>query len=133
MTAPAAAARSFPPFLYGSVEHWYSQCEAKTVERRLEANQDGTLTWCPEWWRHPEAVSRLEALWRAWEVCRYQDGEAPARWWWQHHDPIFTVLSHPKRGPFADCKPTKHHAGDMVEFLPHTPAEPGWWGSEPAA
>jgi Domain of unknown function (DUF4913) len=60
-------------------------------------------------------------------VCRYLDGEAPARWWWQHHDPIFAVLSHPKRGPFADCKPTRHAAGDVTEFLPIETAPDGWW------
>jgi len=57
------------------------------VQRRLEALGETSMTWCPQWWRHPQAVSRLEALWRVWEVCRQLDGEVPARWWWQHFDP----------------------------------------------
>lgn len=27
-------------------------------------------TWCPQWWRHAEAIVRLEALWRSWEHLR---------------------------------------------------------------
>ena len=33
--------------------------------------RDGlALHWCSQWWDHPEAVSRLEALWKAFEVRR---------------------------------------------------------------
>lgn len=28
--------------------------------------------WCPQWWRHAEAIWRLELLWRSWEVSRLQ-------------------------------------------------------------
>ncbi len=124
--SPAPAQQ--PPPLFDSLEDWYQQVLAVTVQRRLEAAQEGTLTWCPHWWEHPEGIARLEALWRAWEVCRFLDGEAPARWWWQHHDPIFAVLSHPKLGPFADCKPDKHASGNVTQFLPIVDAPVGHWG-----
>ena len=42
-----------------------------TVEHLLPThvrNVDGRAAkWCFEWYFHPEAVSRVEALWRAWE------------------------------------------------------------------
>ena len=59
-------------FLYTGVEDWVINLLAPTIERRLDASGAGTLTWCPLWWQHPEANARLEALWRAWEVCRDQ-------------------------------------------------------------
>lgn len=36
---------------------------------------------CPEWWRHPEAVARLEAVGRAWELPRTDPGFALAPCW----------------------------------------------------
>jgi hypothetical protein len=29
--------------------------------------------WCPQWWDHPEAVMRIEGMWRAWEQMRKAD------------------------------------------------------------
>ena len=26
--------------------------------------------WCAQWWKHPEAVCRLTALWLSWEASR---------------------------------------------------------------
>ncbi len=28
--------------------------------------------WCPQWWRPPKAVSRVESLWRAWETLTHR-------------------------------------------------------------
>lgn len=41
------------------------------VERRLVSRPTSGINWCPRWWAaHPEAISRLYALWRAWETLR---------------------------------------------------------------
>ncbi len=32
-----------------------------------------SVTWGPEWWKHAEAIARLEALWRAWEFLPFSD------------------------------------------------------------
>jgi hypothetical protein len=37
-------------------------------------SHDKELTWCSSWWAHTEAVSRLSALWRAWETLRLDAG-----------------------------------------------------------
>ena len=48
---------------------------------------DGTQrTWCPEWWRHAEAPSRLEALWRAWEHLRLDPATGMSVWFRDHAD-----------------------------------------------
>ncbi|WP_433635641.1 DUF4913 domain-containing protein [Nocardia sp. CA-120079] len=40
-----------------------------------------SLRWCPHWWAHGEVVSRLEALWRAFEEARHGEGAEMATWW----------------------------------------------------
>ncbi len=48
--------------------------------------------WCRQWWAHPEAAQRLEALWEAYETARSsKDGGAFAAWWRteaDHHLPL---------------------------------------------
>jgi hypothetical protein len=122
-----------PEFVHTCVEDWFINVLAPTIERRLDATGAGTLTWCPQWWQHPEAIARLEALWRAWEVCRAADGEAPSRWFWQHCDPMLGVLMDAKAGPLSDCKPDAHRKYNNATTLPYDPAPLGYWGTEVAA
>ena len=122
-----------PEFVYRGVEDWVLNLLAPTIERRLDAAGAGTLTWCPQWWQHPEAIARLEALWRAWEVCRDTDGEAPSRWFWQHCDPILAVLTDAKTGPMADCKPDHHRKYANGSHLPSEPAPDTYWGTTVAS
>lgn len=126
-TAGAEGSQS-KPFLYRSLPDWYTQWLAKTIERRLDATGTGTLTWCPHWWAHPEVNARLEALWRAWEVARHQDGDAPARWFGQL-DQNLKVLMDAKLGPMADCGPDTHRRYANTRPLPSEPAPPGFWGT----
>nr|WP_232234197.1 DUF4913 domain-containing protein [Micromonospora chokoriensis] len=46
---------------------------AHVVERRLAFGPTSENNWCLRWWAHPEAISRLYALWRAWETLRVSD------------------------------------------------------------
>lgn len=122
-----------PVLVYNSVEDWYRELLAPMVQRRMDAAGSGTLTFCPRWWAHPEAVSRLEALWRAWEVCADTGGEAPSRWFSQHCDPALAVLLDAKLGPLADCRPDQHRKYANTAHLPVVPAPPGHWGTTTAA
>ncbi|WP_307093734.1 DUF4913 domain-containing protein [Arthrobacter sp. V1I9] len=45
-------------------------------------------TWGPSWWKHEEAISRPEALWRAWEFLRLDGPTAHGR-----------VVEEPRRPP----------------------------------
>ncbi|MEU6801449.1 DUF4913 domain-containing protein [Streptomyces neyagawaensis] len=77
--------------------------------------------WCPEWYRHPEALSRLDALWRAWEALRWDAGLGLSNWWVHHFDPTVRALLDPVTGPFAQCA-DGHSAPEplLVETPPAT-------------
>ncbi|MFF9274287.1 DUF4913 domain-containing protein [Streptomyces griseosporeus] len=59
--------------------------------------------WCPEWYRHAQALSRLDALWRAWEMLRFDSALGMSNWWLHHADPHWRALTDPVTGPFAHC------------------------------
>jgi len=60
--------------------------------------------WCRQWWAHPEAALRLEALWEAYEGARAsKDGGAFAAWWRTQADHHLPLLYSPGEGPFREC------------------------------
>ena len=73
------------------------------------------VTWCPEWWRHAEAIARLDALWRAWEHLRLDAATGASVWFRDHADHHMPVLLSAD-GPFKGCKPDKH--GERLDPLP---------------
>lgn len=78
--------------------------------------------WCPQWWRHAEARSRLDALWRSWEHLRWEPALGMSVWFRDHADPHMAVLLDPD-GPFHGCKP-EQHAGRLTP-LPVDPPPDG--------
>jgi hypothetical protein len=79
--------------------------------------------WCPEWWRHAEAVSRLDALWRAWEHLRQDPATGISTWWRDHADYHLAILL-AATGPLQGCTP-QTHTNRPLEQLPHTPPPDG--------
>lgn len=98
------------------------------VYPRQLRDQDNAYKWCPRWFLHPGALSRLEALWKAFEALRLEPGVAASTWWNEHADPCMTVLTDPA-GPFARCGPGKHQQS------PPLPVEdpPAWLLTEPGS
>ncbi len=93
----------------------------------------GRWLWCPHWWEHSEAVSRLTALWHAWEALRDQPGTALGSWYREHLDHHLPILMGPD-GPFRDCA-NGHYTPDPVSAAPYPPADSPVWevaGSTPA-
>src|SRR5579875_3030989 len=43
--------------------------------------------WCERWWDHPEAVLRLDALWRTWEAAALDPVHGAADWLRDYLDP----------------------------------------------
>ncbi|MEJ7894180.1 MAG: DUF4913 domain-containing protein [Solirubrobacteraceae bacterium] len=80
------------------------------------------VTWCPQWWRHAEAIARLEALWRAWEHLRLDPATGMSVWFRDHADHHMPVLLSAD-GPFKGCKPDKH--GERLDPLPLDPPPDG--------
>ncbi len=93
------------------VEKYLSQVYARDVN-------NGFHMWCPSWWMHPEAVARLDSLWRSWEYHRMNSRTGLSDWWTLHADPHMRELLHPE-GPFKVCSARGGHR-DSIKALPLT-------------
>jgi hypothetical protein len=65
-----ADTKEAPEPVYTAVEDWVTGYFLPMFRRTL----GGEFRWCAQWWRHSEAISRLGALWHAWEVLRLPPG-----------------------------------------------------------
>ncbi|EOR69980.1 hypothetical protein JCM3263A_18750 [Thermobifida fusca] len=72
--------------------------------------------WSAEWWRSAEAVSRLDALWRAWEHLRLDGALGMSTWWRDHADYHMNILF-PPDGPFGRSEDENKPGAP----LPYTP------------
>ena len=119
MTTPAAPGTSTesdaPQPKFDSVDDWIGGYFLPVVRRRL----GGQYRWCARWWAHAEAVSRLTALWRAWEAMRLEPATGVGDWYSAHLDHHLTILLGPD-GPFCQCD---SKTGDHQELDPF-PADP---------
>ena len=70
-------------------------------------NTSPTVRWCASWWDHAEAIYRLEALWRSWELYRLEPRLGIASWLREFLDPQLRELTSPT-GPFASCTEDRH-------------------------
>jgi len=89
-----------PPFFYADLISFYTQHLAPIIRRR----DGGGRGWCPQWWRHPEAVARLHGLWLArQQLTATEAGLVGASTW--HRDHLDQALVHLRApdGPFAAC------------------------------
>jgi hypothetical protein len=103
-----------PELFYSSLEEFVREQLAPMYRRALDGTQ---RTWCPEWWRHAEAISRLEALWRAWEHLRLDPATGISVWFRDHADHHMAVLLD-SEGPFKRCSVEKGHGERQLEPLP---------------
>jgi len=102
LSSPASSSRE--PY-YPTLEDWVTEHFAPMYGRPL----GGEFRWCPRWFEHAEAISRLEALWRSWETLRLDPGTGMAGWYRDHLDhqlPILLV----SRGPLSRCSSDRHEA-----------------------
>ncbi|TWD84172.1 uncharacterized protein DUF4913 [Kribbella amoyensis] len=97
----------FYPHLGAFVSEW--------IARRYARRLGNAFVWCPEWYQHSEAMSRLDALWRAWESLRHDGQLGMSLWWRDHADHHMTYLLDPD-GPFGTCR--SGHSEFPVPDLP---------------
>ncbi|CAI9411746.1 DUF4913 domain-containing protein [Aestuariimicrobium sp. T2.26MG-19.2B] len=113
---PAATAGegAAPALMYESADQWLREWMLPNWRPPL-----GELKyrWCPRWWLHPEAVNRIEALWRAWEHLR-NDGLLGASVWWRDHFTHHWGTLTGTDGPFAACKNGDHKQADPLQAPP---------------
>lgn len=112
-----------PEPVFPSLEAWVAGYLIHHVTVDLGAG----MYWCSQWWRHTEALSRLEGIWREWETHRLPDGAGMSVWWRDHADHQLNALMESSRSPFRQCTPTEHR--DHLQPLPVEPAPPGWFGA----
>jgi hypothetical protein len=91
-----------PELVFGSVDEFVRE-QLRIMYRRVVGPAGrAPRRWAADWWNYPEAVSRLDALWRSWENAR-QDSVAMSGWWRDHLDHHMPILMSDE-GPFADAK-----------------------------
>ncbi|MFK0042355.1 DUF4913 domain-containing protein [Paenarthrobacter sp. NPDC090517] len=97
-----------PELVFGSTAQWVEEYLVPMYRREITVNGNHT-TWCPEWWRHAEAIIRFEALWRAWEHLRLDGKTGMSVFMKDHLDHHLPILLDGK-GPFDGCSLTGGHA-----------------------
>ena len=112
-----------PRPVYPGVEEWVTGQFLSMFRRPL----GGEYRWCRQWWRHAEAITRLTALWHAWETMRLQPGTGIANWLRDHLDHQLPILLG-RAGPFAQCSEDEHIERRQAQT---DPAPPGWWATSP--
>lgn len=107
-----------PPLVYTTLNDFVTDYLAPLLQRKLGGGQ----IWCPYWWRHPEALSRLSAVWRAWEHLQHEPALGMSQWWLYHCDPHMRALMNPDTGPFAGCSEDRHNPRPGLPLKPADPA-----------
>jgi len=104
------------PFDFVSLYTWVHIHVATITERKVSkgSSESGTaVRWCTRWYEHDDAVTRLEALRRAWEEHVVQPGAAMSSWYLHHFDPHIGVLTS-AGGPFWQCSPGHHQPARVI-------------------
>ncbi len=83
----------------------YPNCAVWLVEYLLPnyVRKAGSHVWCSSWFEHPEAITRVEGLWRSWETMRWDGGTGMSVWWRDYADVHMQILLSPD-GPFFNCR-----------------------------
>jgi hypothetical protein len=61
---PADDAEASAELVFGSVDEFVRE-QLRVMYRRV-VGERSPRRWASDWWNYPEAVSRLDALWRSW-------------------------------------------------------------------
>jgi hypothetical protein len=107
-----------PQLHYGSVDEFVREVVLPMYQRKVGVR--GSRRWSAQWWRNAEAVSRLEAMWRAWENLR-QDGATGMSTWWRDHADYHMNILLSADGPFGRSEDENKPGAP----LPYDPPPPG--------
>ena len=89
-----------PSLYYGSVDEFVREFICPTFRRNVGEEGRADYRWSARWWESAEAITRMEALWRAWEHLRMDAATGTSVWLRDHADHHLGVLMSPT-GPWA--------------------------------
>ena len=115
---PEETAEEAPPMVqpfYGSVDEFVREFLVKTYRRCIDGKG---AVWAADWWKYPEAVCRLDALWQAWEVLRLDPALGLSAWWKDHADHHMGILLSTS-GPFPVSTVTAETSTKGTDPLPY--------------
>lgn len=103
-----------PRLYYGSVDEFVRDFLLPVFRRQV--GDRAARRWAAEWWRSPEAIVRLEALWRSWEHLRLDPAIGMSVWIRDHADHHLGILWDPD-GPFAKST-DQARPGETLPYVP---------------
>ncbi|MGO1834331.1 MAG: DUF4913 domain-containing protein, partial [Actinomycetaceae bacterium] len=103
------------PIHYGSVDEFVREYLRNVYSRRIDGRH---RVWAGRWWEHPEAVIRLDALWRSWEHLRHDAATGMSVWWRDHADHHIAVPMD-SDGPFAEATDGEENLSKRGAPLPY--------------
>lgn len=109
-----------PPLYFGSVDEFVREFICPIFRRNVGEEGRADYRWSARWWESAEAITRLEAIWRAWEHLRLDPATGISVWLRDHADHHLSILMSPT-GPFARSKDTAR----PEEPLPYEPPPAG--------
>lgn len=108
---PADVDEETPQLYYGSLPEFVREFFVPIFPHDVKHSPG--QTWCPKWWEHPEAIYRLESLWRSWEHLRLDPALGSSTWLREHLDHHLPRLLD-TAGPFKGCSVDGHTVRDYV-------------------
>ena len=109
----AAVAEKEPTLFYGSADEFVRERLRYMYARRVGPG-NASFRWAARWWDYPEALARVDALWRAWEHLRLDGATGSSTWWIEHADHHMPILMSPE-GPFAKSE-DKNNVGEPLPY-----------------
>ncbi len=104
------------PVHYRSVFEFFHGMIAPLLQDRLIGRHG--LRWSKKWYDCQEAMLRMDAMWRSYEMLKEDPGAGLSKWILEHYDPHMRVLT-ADDGPFGECR-DESPRGD---YPPHEPTK----------
>ena len=102
-----------PQLFYGSSNEFVREHLIYMYARRVGPG-NASFRWAADWWNYPEALARIDALWRAWEHLRLDGATGCSAWWIDHADRQMPILMSTE-GPFAKSEDS-NKPGDPLPY-----------------
>lgn len=123
------------PLHFANLPEFFDAYLSKIYARNIAGDAaDGitTFRWAAKWWEYAEAVSRIDAMWRAFEQLRCDTTFGASVWFREHADHHMPILLS-NYGPFANVPDTNRpgdplpHRAPPAELYPDHREPPRWW------